>query len=122
MVDIIIPDQEPPGPHAFTLSTIKKRMARDSFRPQYVLLLRTSVPHKVNYRNRNSTEGRHVVPSNFLSDQVTRMDQAHAAAAQLISFLKKMGYSFVTPTPATHLRVNNRPENQRGKSLVDVFG
>src|ERR1700712_1805732 len=40
----------------------------------------------------------------------------------LISFLKEKRYQFVTPTPATHHRNNHRPENERARSLTDVFG
>ena len=44
------------------------------------------------------------------------------APSLLISFLKEAGYKFVTPTPATHRRVNVRPENKRAENLSDVFG
>lgn len=40
----------------------------------------------------------------------------------LISFLKEEKYQFVTPTPATHHRNNNRPQNERALSLTDAFG
>jgi methylase of polypeptide subunit release factors len=40
----------------------------------------------------------------------------------LVAFLKEVGYEFVTPTPATHSRNNQRPENERARSLTDVFG
>jgi methylase of polypeptide subunit release factors len=40
----------------------------------------------------------------------------------LISFLKRENYQFVTPTPATHHRNNQRPENKRTLSLADAFG
>ncbi|MEA2894284.1 MAG: hypothetical protein QOI05_5077 [Bradyrhizobium sp.] len=40
----------------------------------------------------------------------------------LISFLKREKYEFVTPTPATHSRNNQRQENQRARSLTDAFG
>lgn len=42
--------------------------------------------------------------------------------ADLVSFLKEAGYTFVTPTPATHFRVNGRPANQRAENLTDAFG
>lgn len=32
------------------------------------------------------------------------------------------GYAFITPTPATHARVNARPDAQWAKNLGDVFG
>ena len=36
--------------------------------------------------------------------------------------LQASGYSFVTPTPATHARVNARPHNAVARCLSDVFG
>jgi SAM-dependent methyltransferase len=36
--------------------------------------------------------------------------------------LKHVGYTFTTVTPATHARVNRRPENARARSLRDVLG
>lgn len=44
------------------------------------------------------------------------------APSQLVSHLKGAGYSFVTPTPATHSRVNGRPDNQQAQNLTDAFG
>jgi methylase of polypeptide subunit release factors len=40
----------------------------------------------------------------------------------LISFLKEANYNFVTPTPATHCRNNQRAGNERARSLTDAFG
>lgn len=40
----------------------------------------------------------------------------------LISFLKEANYTFVTPTPATHSRNNQRAGNERARSLTDAFG
>jgi methylase of polypeptide subunit release factors len=40
----------------------------------------------------------------------------------LVSFLGAGGYRFVTPTPATHHRINNRAANERAQLLTDVFG
>src|SRR3954447_9917742 len=40
----------------------------------------------------------------------------------LISFLKQEKYEFVTPTPATHSRNNQREENRRARSVTDAFG
>lgn len=37
-------------------------------------------------------------------------------------WLQSAGYAFVTPTPATHCRVNRRPGAQRARSVRDVFG
>jgi len=42
--------------------------------------------------------------------------------SELLGFLKHAGYHFVTPTPATHHRVNLRIENKLARSLTDVFG
>jgi Methyltransferase small domain len=44
------------------------------------------------------------------------------APSALMSFLKEAGYGFVTPTPATHFRVNERFDNQRAETLADAFG
>jgi len=44
------------------------------------------------------------------------------ARSSLVSYLKEAGYSFVTPTPATHFRVNDRHGNQWAKKLTDAFG
>jgi methylase of polypeptide subunit release factors len=40
----------------------------------------------------------------------------------LISFLQEEKYKFVTPTPATHSRNNNRRGNESARSLADAFG
>jgi methylase of polypeptide subunit release factors len=40
----------------------------------------------------------------------------------LISYLHAEDYRFVTPTPATHHRINSRPGNERARLLTDVFG
>lgn len=37
-------------------------------------------------------------------------------------WLRDSGYRFVTPTPATHARVNARPGAQQARDLRDVFG
>lgn len=44
------------------------------------------------------------------------------ALVRLARALRAMGYRFVTPTPATHERVNRRPGNRRARKPVDVFG
>ena len=38
------------------------------------------------------------------------------------TWLQQRGYRFVTPTPATHARVNARPGAGVAQSLQDVFG
>ena len=40
----------------------------------------------------------------------------------LVPFLKEHRYSFVTPTPATHARVNQRAGNELARTLEDAFG
>jgi SAM-dependent methyltransferase len=44
------------------------------------------------------------------------------ALAELIVYLREKKYKFVTPTPATHGRVNSRSGNERAQSLRDIFG
>src|SRR3954464_3474399 len=41
---------------------------------------------------------------------------------ELISFLKTEKYRFVTPTPATVERNNQRPGSESARSLSDAFG
>ncbi len=41
---------------------------------------------------------------------------------RLATLLRDAGYGFVTPTPATHARVNARPGNAWARDLRDVFG
>jgi release factor glutamine methyltransferase len=48
--------------------------------------------------------------------------QADTALLQLGSVLRDEGYTFTTVTPATHGRVNRRPENGRARGLRDVLG
>jgi SAM-dependent methyltransferase len=40
----------------------------------------------------------------------------------ILSHLKAAGYQFITPTPATHRRVNARKGNEKARSLTDIFG
>ena len=49
----------------------------------------------------------------------TRIDPGLLRLAQAIA---ATGYHFVTPTPATHARVNARPGNAWARDLRDVFG
>ena len=46
----------------------------------------------------------------------------HAALAELGLRLRGAGYRFTTVTPATHRRVNNRPENAWARDLRGVLG
>jgi methylase of polypeptide subunit release factors len=55
------------------------------------------------------------------------MQHAHdlmsaTALSMLISYLHDARYEFVTPTPATHYRVNRRPGNQEAYDLAGAFG
>src|SRR3546814_5355235 len=45
-----------------------------------------------------------------------------AALLDLLDYLEKAGYRFITPTPPTHARVIARPDRQRARSLEDVLG
>jgi SAM-dependent methyltransferase len=45
-----------------------------------------------------------------------------AGLVELISFLREASYEFVTPTPATHNRVNSRPVQEGSEGLTDIFG
>lgn len=44
------------------------------------------------------------------------------ALEELGGSLRRLGYRFITATPATHARVNARPGNELGRSLTDIFG
>jgi methylase of polypeptide subunit release factors len=52
----------------------------------------------------------------------TRDVAADNALRRLGTLLKDSGYTFTTVTPATHQRVNDRPENARARTARDVFG
>jgi methylase of polypeptide subunit release factors len=45
-----------------------------------------------------------------------------AALLALARAVQATGYTFTTPTPATHMRVNGRPGAERAQRLRDVFG
>jgi len=49
-------------------------------------------------------------------------NQAEPALLDLLNFLDRSGYDFVTATPATHQRVVARPDRQRARSMRDIFG
>jgi methylase of polypeptide subunit release factors len=50
------------------------------------------------------------------------LSDADRALVRLGEALRACGYKFTTVTPATHARVNARPENKQAKDLRDVFG
>lgn len=54
--------------------------------------------------------------------QVQNATDLQTSLLQLGQLLKDSGYTFVTPTPLTHQRVNERPENALGETLRDAFG
>jgi methylase of polypeptide subunit release factors len=45
-----------------------------------------------------------------------------AATLKLGALLRARGYRFITPTPLTHQRVNQRPGNEEARNLRDIFG
>ena len=49
-------------------------------------------------------------------------DPADAALLALLRLLAARGYSFVTPTPATHARVLARPDRSEARTLADMLG
>jgi methylase of polypeptide subunit release factors len=57
---------------------------------------------------------RHVSPCALLEQE--------AGLFSLLARLRDAGYSFVTPTPATHARVNRRPEAEQARTISDIFG
>lgn len=50
------------------------------------------------------------------------MTESDAALLRLLEILKRSGYRFVTPTPATHARVVARPDRREARELVDILG
>ena len=51
-----------------------------------------------------------------------RLAENDDALIRLAQTVRDAGYNFVTPTPATHARVNARPESGWAQGLRDVFG
>ena len=49
-------------------------------------------------------------------------DDATQRLTELARLVQQTGYQFVTPTPATHARVNARPDARLARTLRDVFG
>jgi release factor glutamine methyltransferase len=52
----------------------------------------------------------------------TEFTEADRALLKLGALLRDQGYTFTTVTPATHARVNCRPENAYARNLRDVLG
>jgi SAM-dependent methyltransferase len=59
------------------------------------------------------------MPSDAPQRQLVRAD---AALLDLLRCLRRVGYQFVTPTPATHGRLRERRAREQARSLRDVFG
>ncbi|TNF82654.1 class I SAM-dependent methyltransferase [Pseudomonas sp. ICMP22404] len=55
-------------------------------------------------------------------NQEDRLSEPDLALLQLGRRLQADGYRFITPTPLTHERVNQRPGNERSRTLRDIFG
>ncbi|QTH11832.1 class I SAM-dependent methyltransferase [Pseudomonas corrugata] len=55
-------------------------------------------------------------------NQEERLSEPDLALLQLGRRLQADGYRFITPTPLTHKRVNQRPGNEHSRTLRDVFG
>jgi Methyltransferase small domain len=53
---------------------------------------------------------------------VNLSDEADSALFALLTELQRLGYRFITPTPATHRRVIRRPDMARAKDLRGIFG
>lgn len=53
---------------------------------------------------------------------MTNIQTADDALLQLARALRDTNYQFTTVTPATHERVNARPQNQWARNVADVFG
>jgi methylase of polypeptide subunit release factors len=53
---------------------------------------------------------------------VAGFTETDAALLELGALLRDEGYTFTTVAPATHERVNRRPENARARGLRDVLG
>lgn len=50
------------------------------------------------------------------------LQSKEVALIRLLDILKSQDYHFVTITPSSHERVNNRPDNQWAKTVRDIFG
>lgn len=55
-------------------------------------------------------------------DTASTLNPVEKILQQIGEWLLQSEYRFVTPTPLTHLRVNNRPENAIASNLRDIFG
>ncbi|SNS38724.1 Methyltransferase small domain-containing protein [Noviherbaspirillum humi] len=60
-------------------------------------------------------------PNEYADDAALLADR-DAALVEMVRWLAARSYRFTTVTPATHRRVNDRPENRAASSLEDIFG
>lgn len=70
-------------------------------------------------RSADTAPARAVPPPAASTPAVPPEDEALLALARAV---RDTGYRFITPTPATHERVNRRPGNRWARGLADVFG
>lgn len=56
------------------------------------------------------------------ADHALRLEGGDEALLSLLSQLRGAGYQFITPTPATHARVLQRPTRREADNLRDVLG
>jgi methylase of polypeptide subunit release factors len=56
------------------------------------------------------------------SEAAPRVAGSDKALLELLELLKDRDYQFVTPTPATHARIVQRPERRLAQSVTDVLG
>lgn len=59
---------------------------------------------------------------NTRSSLPSRIERGDEALLELLRLLNERDYQFVTPTPATHARILQRPERRLAKSLRDALG
>jgi methylase of polypeptide subunit release factors len=62
------------------------------------------------------------MPAAMLQPAYRTLNGRGRALVELGSWLRTRGYSFVTPTPETHRRINARAGNARARDLRGVFG
>jgi methylase of polypeptide subunit release factors len=68
------------------------------------------------------TPARMTITNTAVRSPAAAFTDPDAALLQLGALLHDQGYTFTTVTPATHARVNHRPQNRRAHSLRDVLG
>lgn len=58
----------------------------------------------------------------LVAERPVMADGEAAALQDLIGYLTRQAYRFITPTPATHARVLARPDRREAVDLRDIFG